>query len=148
MVKLLHRIQSEFFRSPKFLTRCQFSYSGYKQLHRIRVKFRRIKFLSIQDTNIIQISSDKISEHSGYQNSPPDVIQNVIEYRKMKFWLPPADLGMKGVSRPCPFFVFLWVLALKRIQKFNKKKNQNSSLPKTHRVKTSSILRKNVYNSA
>jgi hypothetical protein len=94
----------------------------------------------------IQISSDKISEHSGYQNFPPDVIQNVIGYRKMKFWLPPADPGMKGVSRPCPFFVFLWFLALKRIQ--SSIKDQNSSLPKTHRVQTSSILRKNVYNSA
>jgi hypothetical protein len=78
----------------------------------------RIQAISL-DT--IQISSDKISEHSGYQNFPPDVIQNFIGYRKMKFWLPPADPGMKGVSRPCPFFVFLWFFALKRIQKFNKK---------------------------
>jgi hypothetical protein len=62
----------------------------------------------------IQISSDKIPEHSGYQNFPPDVIQNVIGYRKVKFWLPPADPGKMEGSRPCPFFVFfLWFLALK-----------------------------------
>ncbi len=69
----------------------------------------------------IQISSDKIPEHSGYQNFPPDVIQNVIGYRKVKFWLPPADPGKMEGSRPCPFFYFSLVLALKRIQKFNKR---------------------------
>jgi hypothetical protein len=62
----------------------------------------------------IQISSDKISEHSGYQNFPPDVIQNVIGYRKVKFWLPPADPGMMEASRPCPFFVFSLVFSSKK----------------------------------
>jgi hypothetical protein len=63
-------------------------------------------------SDTIQILSDKISEHSGYQNFPPDVIQNVIGYRKVKFWLPPADPGTLEESMPCPFF-FLWFLALK-----------------------------------
>jgi hypothetical protein len=58
-------------------------------------------------SDTIQISSDKISEHSGYQNFPPDVIQNVIGYRKVKFWLPPADPGTLEESMPCPFFFFL-----------------------------------------
>jgi len=55
----------------------------------------------------IQISSDKIPEHSGYQNFPPDVIQNVIGYRKVKFWLPPADPGTTEESMLCPFFFSL-----------------------------------------
>jgi hypothetical protein len=109
----------------------------------------RFSLLRVQtiSPDTIQISSDKISEHSGYQNFPPDVIQNVIGYRKVKFWLPPADPGKMEGSRPCPFFDFSLVFSSKRIQKFNKR-IKNSSLPKIHRVKRSSILRKNVYNSA
>jgi hypothetical protein len=97
-------------------------------------------------SDTIQISSDKISEHSGYQNFPPDVIQNVIGYRKMKFWLPPADPGTLEESMPCPFFFFLDFSS----KKFTRSsiKGQNSSLPNIHRVETSSILRKNVYKSA
>jgi hypothetical protein len=62
----------------------------------------------------IQISSDKISEHSGYQNFPPDVIQNVIGYRKVKFWLPPADPGTTEESMPCPFLCFSLVSSSKK----------------------------------
>jgi hypothetical protein len=74
------------------------------------------------------------------------VIQKVVKYRKVKFWLPPADLGTTEESMPCPFFFFL-VFSSKRLQK-GSIKGQNSSLPKNHRVETNSILRKNVYNSA
>jgi hypothetical protein len=62
----------------------------------------------------IQISSDKIPEHSGYQNFPPDVIQNVIGYRKVKFWLPPADPGTTEESMPCPFLCFSLVSSSKK----------------------------------
>jgi hypothetical protein len=65
------------------------------------------------------------------------VIQNVIGYRKGKFWLPPADLGTTEESMPCPFF-FFWFLSLKEYK--NSIKGQNSSLPKIHRVETSSIF--------
>jgi hypothetical protein len=94
----------------------------------------------------IQISSDKISEHSGYQNLPPDVIQNVVGYRKVNFWLPPADPGKMEESTLCPFFFFL-VFGSKKNRK-GSIKGQKSSLPKIHRVETISILRKNVYNAA
>jgi hypothetical protein len=74
------------------------------------------------------------------------VIQKVIGYRKVKFGLPPADLSRwKGVGL-AHFSSLLWFLALKEYK--NSIKDQNSSLPKIHRVETSSILRKNVYNSA
>jgi hypothetical protein len=83
----------------------------------------RFSLLRVQtiSPDTIQISSDKISEHSGYQNFPPDVVQNIIGYRKVKFWLPPADPGKMEGSRPCPFFVFSLVFSSKRIQKFNKR---------------------------
>ena len=59
MVKFLHRIQSTLFRSPKILTKAMFLTPDTKQFHRLRFKFRRIKFLSIPDT----------------KNFPPDVKQ-------------------------------------------------------------------------
>jgi hypothetical protein len=40
----------------------------------------------------------------------------------MKFWLPPADPGMKGASRPCPFLCFAWVSSSKKNTKGSKKK--------------------------
>jgi hypothetical protein len=81
----------------------------------------------------IQISSDTISRYSGYQNFPPDVIQNVIGYRKVKFWLPPADLGTTEESMPCPFFFFLVFFALKEYK--SSIKGHSSSLPESTGLK-------------
>jgi hypothetical protein len=95
---------------------------------------------------MIQNLTGYTTSYSGYRKFLPDVKQNVIGYRKLKFWLPPADLGTMEESTLCPFFSFFWFLALKEYKRFNK--SHSFSLPKVYRVETSSILRKNVYNSA
>jgi hypothetical protein len=58
------------------------------------------------------------------------VIQKVVGYRKVKFWLPPADLGTTEESMPCPFFFFSLVFISKKNTK-GSIKGQKSSLPKT-----------------
>jgi hypothetical protein len=46
----------------------------------------------------------------------------------MKFWLPPADPGMKGASRPCPFLCFAWVSSSKKNKKGSIKKKKKLKL--------------------
>jgi hypothetical protein len=100
VVKLFHRIHFKLSRSPKS------SPDTFSLL--------RIQTIS-PDT--IQISPDTFSSYSEYRKFPPDVVQNVIGYRKVKFWLPPADLGTTEESMPCPFFVFSLVFSSKKLQK-------------------------------
>ena len=132
MVKLLHRIQSELFRSPNFLTRCH-------------IFLLRIQAIS---SDTIQILSDKISEHSGYQNFPPDVIQNVIGYRKMKFWLPPADPGTLEESMPCPFLCFALVSSSKKNTKGSIKRSKLFIAEKFTGLKGAQFYAKTFTNSA
>ncbi len=121
----------------KSFTGYSLSYSGRQNLNWMPFSLLRIQTIS---PDAIQISSDTISRYSGYQNFPPDVKQKAIGYRKVKLWLPPADPDTLEESMPCPFFFFLVVSSKKNTK--GSIKCQNSSLPKIHRVETSSILRK------